>query len=190
MENSQDDIEIFSEAGADLKLNAVTGAWGAKKVELISESNTAQYIITHTGSIKYILTVDNLHDFTMINGSLTFSSTFSPNTQLLNLELSFAYVIGTNSNLTLTNIILHFGSTMNSLINVTGGKVVVDRMSIINEGVDNLGKIVWVRPLVEINANVSAVVVEFLYGIVAGCEYNGANSSSSDILFFLIILLI
>jgi hypothetical protein len=147
----------------------VTGPFGAPFILLQTGSDETEYIIEHTDSSGYILTIGEGFGFGMVNGSLTFSSSASNR-----LQLSFAKLINISSVLNLRDIILHFGSTMSSFVDVTGGEVIFFKVTIKNEGVDiDTGDFVWVNPLILVNGHVNDVIIEFTSSTVENCEYKG-----------------
>jgi hypothetical protein len=150
----------------------VTGDFGADDVELITYSDETEYVIKYVDSSMYILKVKDNHSFSMINGSLTFSSSDDNK-----LEQSFAAV--EDGSLNLKNVVLHFESTMNWFIYVTRGEVIVNNITIKDEGVDmTTGEILWVNSIIEINGS-EPVVVKFLSSTVENCHYKGIVPTGS-----------
>jgi hypothetical protein len=178
--SSDTKITIYGQptVGEELKLNTVADSFGATTVELITDVQETNYTIEHASESVYILTINNSQSFTMINGSLTFSSNWSNKTLL-----SFTNVAHPNSFLYLRNVKLHFGSVMNCLVYVTSGKVTINNMILKDEGVKVDGQtveIIWVNPIVKIDQsgnNGGDVIVEFLSSTIEDSRYKASGTS-------------
>jgi hypothetical protein len=149
----------------------VVGSFGAPHVQLTTKGT--QYSLDYTEPSLYILTINEEYKFTMVNGSLIFSSSSEKN-----VDQSFAQVVGTTSVLNMIGVQIHFGSVMNCLIYVTGGKVMIDDLIIEDEGAGGVD-INWVNPIVRAQDLEGPITVELKSCTVKNSQYKAVVPSTS-----------
>jgi hypothetical protein len=111
--------------------------------------------MSHSPDTKYILTIEDIHTFSMIGGCLEFSKFFTQ-------------VVSKNSVLNIKNIVFHFELYANCLVTVSN-------MIIEGETSD------WSCPLINTEGGISdSIIVEFLSTKVKDCNYASATPEKSS----------
>lgn len=144
--------EIRSVNDELLKLDSIAN-FNSDDVILIAGTNT-NYTCDYTNDYKSILNITSSKQFLMVGGIFKFGTSLPVST-----DYYFSWVSFSDAFIKISKVEIVFISTMNNLIFVEGGRVVLEYLKI-DKQAEEEEKTKWVHSLIHIHCNISGVSIE------------------------------